>query len=468
MKKWSHVVVVFCLVLFALVWSAGIVPTLPNTSTAIVAQAAKVSLNITSKRIIKGKSFTLKVKGTTKIVTWKSDDKEIATVDADGVVTGKKKGKTFIRAKVGGNTYSCKVIVETPKISETALTLFKYDSYELIVKGTRQKVKWTSSNDDVAMVSGSGDYGECGYVLAFGAGTAKITAKVGGKKYTCKITVEDPKLSKDSLTLYAGNTYSLNLTGTTQKARWASSNTRVATVSQDGTVTAKAEGRATITAQVGSKTCRCYLTVKKDWSKVTATYYDTKKGIIAVIHNGSEECVKVTATVTYYDNKGNIVPAYTDSYFSIRNDSEETGVDIYSGDTVALKVAGPLSVVYFTGGSPFNTKTYKTFKCELDIRTSSLSKEEFEYKDVQLNAEKYNDEKLVVKVTNNGEKTKLTVPVMVLFFDASGKFIDYTTTHVECYRSESSGYVLVSYSTDKNYDPTVPDSFQAYIEVEGD
>ena len=68
MKKWSHVVVVFCLVLFALVWSASIVPTLPNTSTAIVAQAAKVSLNITSKRIIKGKSFTLKVKGTTKIV----------------------------------------------------------------------------------------------------------------------------------------------------------------------------------------------------------------------------------------------------------------------------------------------------------------------------------------------------------------------------------------------------------------
>ena len=139
---------------------------------------------------------------------------------------------------------------------------------------TNKAVTWTSSNTKVATVSSSGK------VTAKAVGTATITctAKDGsGVKATCKVTVKKPvvkvskiTLNKTSASLIKGDTLALKATVTpataTNKAViWKSSNTKIATVSSTGKVTAKAAGTVTITctAKDGSgKKATCRITVR--------------------------------------------------------------------------------------------------------------------------------------------------------------------------------------------------------------
>ena len=76
------------------------------------------------------------------------------------------------------------------RLNKKKATLYVGKSVKLKVLGTKKKAKWSSSNESVAVVSGSGK------VYAFGTGTAKITAKVKKKKYVCKVTVKKKKKSK--------------------------------------------------------------------------------------------------------------------------------------------------------------------------------------------------------------------------------------------------------------------------------
>jgi len=70
------------------------------------------------------------------------------------------------------------------------------------------------------------------------------------------------KLSKSKLTLYVKKTATLKVKGTKKKAKWSSSNKKVATVSKKGKVTAVKAGKATITAKIGKKNYKCKVTVK--------------------------------------------------------------------------------------------------------------------------------------------------------------------------------------------------------------
>ena len=77
----------------------------------ITAEAA-VKLNKTEATVKVGKTTKLKIKGAKDAkVKWSSSKKKIATVSNKGVVTGKKPGKTTIKAKVGGKTYKCQLSV---------------------------------------------------------------------------------------------------------------------------------------------------------------------------------------------------------------------------------------------------------------------------------------------------------------------------------------------------------------------
>lgn len=73
----------------------------------------------------------------------------------------------------------------TVKLNKTKATLYVGQTVTLKVQNTSNTVKWSTSKKSVATVSAKGK------VTAKKAGTAKITAKVNGKKYTCKITVKN-------------------------------------------------------------------------------------------------------------------------------------------------------------------------------------------------------------------------------------------------------------------------------------
>lgn len=86
-------------------------PTSLPFSTVAVAEAATVKLNKKSLSLEVGKTYTLKVSGTKKKVTWSTSDKKIATVNKSGKVTAKKAGKATITATVDKKKYTCKVTV---------------------------------------------------------------------------------------------------------------------------------------------------------------------------------------------------------------------------------------------------------------------------------------------------------------------------------------------------------------------
>lgn len=96
--------------------------------------------------------------------------------------------------------------VNAASISRKSASLKKGQSVQLKIKGTKKKITWKSSKKKVATVS------KKGVVKAVASGKATITAKVGGKKYTCKITVKATATTSGSVT---GTRATLALDGNT-------------------------------------------------------------------------------------------------------------------------------------------------------------------------------------------------------------------------------------------------------------
>ena len=106
----KRIVKAFMLFMFLTIVIMLLPTLLPSTHAA----QAKIRLNKTSIDMVPGYTLKLKVKGTTAPVTWKSRKKGVASVDADGVVTGVRPGSCKIIAKVAGKKLTCKVRVYNP------------------------------------------------------------------------------------------------------------------------------------------------------------------------------------------------------------------------------------------------------------------------------------------------------------------------------------------------------------------
>lgn len=138
------------------------------------------------------------------------------------------------------------------------MTMAGGNSTVLGVKKASSKVKWASSNKRVVKVKPTGKH--TAKVTALKPGKATVTAKVGKKKLTCKITVTG-MLSARSITLTPFQTAKLHLKGA-KAAMWKASNEKVAQVSK-GTITPLGNGATTVTC-VDKKGYKytCVITVK--------------------------------------------------------------------------------------------------------------------------------------------------------------------------------------------------------------
>ena len=249
---------------------------------------------------------------TTKTVTWKSDNEGVAIVDNNGNVTAKAAGTATITATVDGKSASCKVTVNgqttvpvaSVKLNQTTLELIagKEATLTATVKpddATNKTVTWSSNNETVATVDNNGK------VTAKAAGEAIITAKVGDKQATCnvkvtaaEVAVESVTLDQSSLELIAGKEATLTATvkpesATDKTVTWTSDKPEIAAV-EGGTVTAKAEGTATITVTTvdGGKTATCKVTVTPKTVPVSSIQVQGA----ASIYVG--DTAKLTATIT--------------------------------------------------------------------------------------------------------------------------------------------------------------------------
>ena len=247
---------------------------------------------------------------TNPAVTWTSSADAVASVDTNGKITAKSEGTAVITCRsvsdssiMASCTVTVKAKVQVPAevkvnkitLNKTTAGLVRGKTLQLtptVAPGnaTNKTVKWSTSNASVATVSASG------LVTAKSAGTAIITCTAKDEsnvKATCKVTVTNPvvkatkvTLNKTTATMSPKETLTLKATvtptTTTNKAvTWKSSNTKIATVSSSGKVTAKAAGTVTITctAKDGSgKKATCKITVYTNTEAYVARIYTKALG----------------------------------------------------------------------------------------------------------------------------------------------------------------------------------------------
>ena len=204
---------------------------------------------------------------TNKDVVFSSSNTNVAVVSNTGLVTAINNGTATITVTSKENPSimaKCLVKVGAPvlvtdvTVQPAELNLKTDGTYQLSVSvlpsnADERGVTFESSNTAVATVSASG------LITAKGPGTATITvtAKDGsGKKATCTVTVTQPvkgvTVSPSSVVIQKDHVQKLTASvvpenATNKKLIYKSSNETVAVVSNDGIITARSEGWATIT-----------------------------------------------------------------------------------------------------------------------------------------------------------------------------------------------------------------------------
>ena len=170
---------------------------------APVVDVTGVTLNKETTTIFVGASETLEatvapVNATNQGVTWESDDTDVATVDANGKVTGVGAGEATITVTTadGGETAECVVTValfvpvEDISLNKNALTLAVDGEETLTVtfdpaNASNKEVTWESDDEAVATVDANGK------VKGISVGEAEITVTSvdGDKTGVCVVTV---------------------------------------------------------------------------------------------------------------------------------------------------------------------------------------------------------------------------------------------------------------------------------------
>ena len=352
----------------------------------------EVRLSESTVGIVEGSTYKLTAtvlpENTTdsKNVSWSSNNEAVATVDANGNVTAKRAGTAVITAtSTNGKTAGCTVTVSKKEIPITEISLDK--SSATLTEGETttlvatvlpenttygKSVKWSSSNVAVATVD------LMGKVTAKRAGTAIITAiSENGKTASCTITVNkkdtnititEVRLNKSTETLKEGDTTTLTATvlpeNTTdsKSVSWRSSNSEVATVDANGTVTAKRAGTAVITAtSTNGKTAGCTVTVSKKEIPITEISLDKSS---ATLTEG--ETTTLTATVLPENTTDSKSVSWSSS------NSEVATVD--ANGTVTAKRAGTAVITATSTNGKTAGCTVTVSKKEIPITEISLDK----------------------------------------------------------------------------------------------
>ena len=216
-------------------------------------------------------------------VEWTSSDESVATVDATGMVVAVSAGEADITASVTDSEMSavCKVTVKVAAKDITVpdnLDVKLNDGNETTVEATVSpadatdvKVGYASTDEAVATVDKDGRVqvlqpGECDITTTLMQDGEKVTEKTTHVKAFYE--VESITLDSNEGKLTVGNSHTIKATVAPEEiadetiVTWASSDEKVATVDENGKVTAIAAGEATITANAGEKSTTYKLTVQ--------------------------------------------------------------------------------------------------------------------------------------------------------------------------------------------------------------
>jgi trimeric autotransporter adhesin len=246
--------------------------------------------------------------------TWTSSAKTVATV-SNGLVKAVGTGTAVITANLNGNTATAKVTVSSATISSISInpsplslalgTGQQMSAVATYSNGTTQDVTptatWSSSASSVAQVS------KTGFVQSETTGPFQITATVGqtagslngvvngASPTSISITPSSSSLPKGAMQSFTANAHMTNSTtqNVTASTAWQSSNTSVATISSNGTLTAVGPGSTIVTGNYRDFSSTASVTVSN--STVTAIVVTP---IIASAAKGTTVQFSANATIS--------------------------------------------------------------------------------------------------------------------------------------------------------------------------
>lgn len=215
---------------------------------------------------------------TGKKPSFKSSNSKVASVNTYGYITAKNNGTAYIIAKINNAEARCYITVLKTKVTlnRYALIMEHGALYKLNASSsTGNIVTWKSNKSSVVSVD------DRGFITANKPGDAIITAKVDSTEVRCKVKVKSPTLTinSTSLKMFRLSTASLKVTVSSGLPPvWRSNRSSVATVDQNGFVTAVKNGTATITATVDGVSVSCTVNVKKPDIILSETDITLKEG----------------------------------------------------------------------------------------------------------------------------------------------------------------------------------------------
>ena len=254
----------------------------------VIKPVTRIALSGPARNVPVGGTITMSANITpadapVQAVTWKVENEKIATVDENGIVTGIKRGETKLTATaMDGSKVRADVELRVVQPAEE-ITLNKTEltvdaGKAAVLKATvlpknadNKNVVWSSSDTSVATVNAEGRVkgialGECQIICASKT-NPEVTAAA-----TVHVLQPVTKITADkTIEVYAGESIRLNWSiepanASNQAVKFTSSSSRIATVSQDGTITGVKYGEAyvTVSATDGSeKNARVKVTVKE-------------------------------------------------------------------------------------------------------------------------------------------------------------------------------------------------------------
>ena len=245
------------------------------------------------------------------------------------------------------------------KLNCTKKTIYEGDTFKLKITGTKKKVKWSSSNKKVATVSSKG------VVKGIDGGanqrSCKIYATIGGKKYTCKVTVKRSYLNVNDVTFEEGETKELWIIGNKQDVIWSSEDENIAIV-VDGNVTGKSAGTTNIIATTKTKTYKCKVTITK---KILVTDISVQNSLNMRVG----ETTKISVSPMPINSTEKFNPVFTSNDMSIINVSPE-------GNVIANKSGQAQIVVSFKDIKKIINVTVEKTKAELIEEENNRYKKE--------------------------------------------------------------------------------------------
>lgn len=221
-------------------------------------KAEGIKLNKNKTTIKAGKdeilTYTITPETTTnKDVVWSSSDPKIVTV-SNGIIKTVGAGTATISVTVKNTSIKdvCEVTVDPAKVEglklkESAKTIMQGESFKLTPVftpeyATNKSIKWSSSNEKLAIVDNEGSIKTVGY----GDCVIKGVSEDGGFEAICKLTVtpipvQEIRFDNDYYKIEIGGQKQLSVTvlpenAGNKKIKWTSSNPTVAPIDEDGII----------------------------------------------------------------------------------------------------------------------------------------------------------------------------------------------------------------------------------------